>query len=115
MDWRHHPRKDNPIKFFKFEKRVFSVDYPQSQMIALDSERQTKRTGGLMSMHNVNLFTKQYLLCHRIICHIIGKHYICGDYDKGQVVCFNSVDIPHSVVIRRIAMCDNNDFSDSLF
>ena len=81
-------------------------------MVALDAESESKGTSGLMCVDNVDALAEQYIFGHWVIGHIVRKYDIGGDDHEGQIVCLNSIDVFDSVVVRRVAMCDDNDFSD---
>ena len=58
------------------------MDYSHPKMIALYSESQSKGTGGLMRVDNVDTLAKQDLFGHRVVGNVVRKYDIGCDDQK---------------------------------
>ena len=94
---------------------MFSQDYSQSEVIALDSEGDSEGTGRLVSVHHVDSFIDQDVFVLRVVGDEVGKGDIGVFEDKGRkVVCFDTLDILDAVVVGRVAVGYHDHLSHPL-
>lgn len=114
MNWGEHPGEDDAVNFFEFKKRVLCQDYSESQVIALNSESNSKGTGGLMSVHNVDFFGLKYFFSLRVVSDKVGKTDIrSGNDEVRKIVSLHPVDVLDSIIVGRVTVGHHDHLSHS--
>lgn len=85
-------------------------------MVALDPEGNPQGTGGLVGVHDVDTLREEYALSLWVVCDEVGEADVRGGNDYGgEVVGLDTVNVPDSVVVGRVAVSDYYDFTNPLF